>query len=82
MANKKTIKSRVINAFLKGETLNKKDLRRKLRIPRTEMGDYWFDASYMRTVRQLFLDGYLSRKDRGTYAVTKPKRFLKLYNKQ
>jgi hypothetical protein len=81
MANKKTIKSRVINAFLKGETLNKKDLRRKLRIPRTELGDYWFDASYMRTVRKLQEDGYLSRVYRGTYTAINHKKLLKLYTK-
>ncbi len=63
----KTIEKRLLNAFKSGDPLSKMQLRQKLRIPRTELNEFWFDNSYMRTVRKMPSKGLLIRTGPGVY---------------
>jgi predicted transcriptional regulator len=66
----KTISQRVLHAATKEKTINTSVLRRRMRIPRTEMNNEMFNNSIGRTVRYMAEDGLLKRTDRGTYTIT------------
>jgi hypothetical protein len=66
---RKTIEKRLLNAFKGGDSLNKMQLRQKLRIPRTELNEVWFDNSFMRTVRKMTSKGQLTRVSKGVYTI-------------
>jgi len=63
----KTIEKRLLNAFKSGDPLSKMQLRQKLRIPRTELNETWFDNSFMRTARKMASKGLLIRTGPGVY---------------
>jgi len=67
----KTWKERILNAATKEETVNLQTLRRRFRIPSTEMDNESFNNTIGRTVRHLRADGSLKRTERGTYEITR-----------
>lgn len=67
----KTWKERILNAATKEETINRQTLRRRFRIPSTEMDNETFNNTIGRTTRHLFADGELKRTDRGQYEITR-----------
>jgi hypothetical protein len=71
MSNKKTMKARILNAASKETSIRNTNLRRRLRIPGTEMDNVSFNNSILRTARFLMEDGLLKRVARGEYAITK-----------
>lgn len=72
MANKrKTWSERVLNAASKETVITTSTLRRRFRIPTTEMTQESFNNSVMRTVRYMAEDKYLKRIGRGEYRITK-----------
>lgn len=71
MSNKKTTKARVMHAALREDSINVSTLRRRMRIPTTEMDPTSFNNTVMRTTRQLAADGLLKRTTRGEYKITK-----------
>jgi hypothetical protein len=66
----KTIKERVLYAATKEKTITSATLRRRMRIPRTEMSNEYFNNTVMRTVRAAAQDGFLKRVETGTYRIT------------
>jgi len=66
----KTWKERVLNAASKENTITRQVLRRRLRIPATEMDNVYFNDTIGRTARHLYADGYLKRTERGSYKIT------------
>jgi hypothetical protein len=66
----KTISQRVLHAATKEKSITTSVLRRRMRIPRTEMSNESFNNSIGRTVRLMAENGMLKRTDRGTYTIT------------
>ncbi len=71
MANTKTWSERVLNAASKETFINTSVLRKRLRIPGTEVDNISFNNSIMRTVRKMKSEGLLKRIDRGVYRISK-----------
>lgn len=71
MANKKTWSERVLNAASKELIIDASVLRKRLRIPGTELDNVSFNNSIMRTVRKMKSEGLLKRVDRGVYRISK-----------
>jgi hypothetical protein len=71
MANRKTIAERILNAASKEKTINNSTLRRRMRLPKTEVDQISFNNSIMRTARLLTESGMLKRTDRGQFNITK-----------
>ena len=71
MSNKKTIAKRILNAASNEETINNSILRKRMRLPKTEVDQISFNNSIMRTARLLAESGMLKRKDRGVFSITK-----------
>lgn len=71
MSNKKTIAKRILNAASNEETINNSILRKRMRLPKTEVDQISFNNSIMRTARLLAETGMLKRKDRGVFSITK-----------
>lgn len=67
----KTWSERILNAAQKEDTINTSTLRKRFRIPRTEMDPITFDGTVMRTVRRLAESGELNWVYRGTYKITR-----------
>jgi len=67
----KTWSERILNAASKEKEITTQVLRKRLRIPKTEMDPTQFNNSVMRSARYLNENGYLTRTDRGTYRITK-----------
>lgn len=67
----KTWSERILNAAQKEDTINTSTLRKRFRIPRTEMDPVTFDGTVMRTVRRLAENGELNWVNRGTYKITR-----------
>lgn len=67
----KTWKERILNAASKEEVINKSVLRKRFRIPSTEMNSEYFNGSVMRAARKLAEEKCLKRTDRGTYEITR-----------
>lgn len=67
----KTWSQRILNAAQKEDTINTSTLRKRFRIPRTEMDPITFDGTVMRTVRRLAENGSLNWVYRGTYKITR-----------
>lgn len=67
----KTWNERILNAASKEETINTSTLRRRFRIPQTEMSNEFFHNSVMRATRGLAAKKALKRTDRGTYEITR-----------
>lgn len=71
MSNRKTIGQRILHAAAKENQITTSTLRRRMRIPTTEMDQEAFNNSVMRTARSLYENGLLKRTDRGTYCISK-----------
>ena len=71
MANYKTIAQRVLHAATKEKTISTSVLRRRMRIPTTQMDSEYFHNSVMRTTRLLAGEKLLKRTGRGEYTITK-----------
>lgn len=71
MANRKTIAQRVLHAATKEKTISTSVLRRRMRIPTTQMDSEYFNNSVMRTTRALAEEKMLKRTGRGEYTITK-----------
>jgi hypothetical protein len=71
MANYKTIAQRVLHAATKEKTISTSVLRRRMRIPTTQMDSEYFNNSVMRTTRFLAEEKMLKRTGRGEYTITK-----------
>lgn len=71
MSNKKTIAQRVLHAATKEKTISTSVLRRRMRIPATQMASEYFNNSVMRTTRLLAEEKMLKRTGRGEYTITK-----------
>lgn len=69
--NRKTWKERILNAATKEDSINTSTLRRRFRIPATEMNAEYFHNSIMRAVRQLKTDKAMKRTGPGQYELTK-----------
>lgn len=67
----KTWKERVLYAASNEETIDRSTLRRRMRIPSTEMDNRTFDGTVLRAARTAVTEGYLKRKENGVYAITK-----------
>ena len=67
----KTWKERILNAATKEETINRQTLRKRFRIPSTEMNNEAFNNTIGRTTRSLYASKALKRTDRGQYEITK-----------
>lgn len=67
----KTWKERILNAATKEESINRQTLRKRFRIPTTEMDNVTFDGTIGRAARYLKADGLLKRTERGQYEITK-----------
>ena len=71
MSNRKPWTERILNAATKEETVSNSILRRRLRIPTTEMDNFEFNLSVGRSMRHLATKGKLKRVATGEYAITK-----------
>lgn len=71
MANSKTWSERILNAASKEESINVSVLRKRFRLPSTEVNSTQFNNSIMRTARKMAESKLLKRTDRGVYAITK-----------
>ncbi len=71
MSNRKTIAERILNAASKESTINNSTLRKRMRLPKTEVDQISFNNSIMRTARLLAENGMLKRTDRGQFNITK-----------
>jgi hypothetical protein len=69
--NSKTWKERILNAATKEETINRQTLRKRFRIPGTEMSNEEFNNTIGRTARHMKADGLLKRTERGQYQITR-----------
>jgi hypothetical protein len=67
----KTWKERVLYAASNEVSINRSTLRRRMRIPSTEMDNRSFDGTVMRAARTAVSEGLLKRKENGVYALTK-----------
>lgn len=67
----KTWKERVLYAASNEASINRTTLRRRMRIPSTEMDNRSFDGVVMRAARSAVSEGLLKRKENGVYALTK-----------
>jgi hypothetical protein len=67
----KTWKERVLYAASNEVTIDRTTLRRRMRIPSTEMDNRSFDGTVMRAARTAVNEGLLKRKENGVYAITK-----------
>lgn len=67
----KTWNERILNAASKEESINRSTLRRRFRIPQTEMSNEFFHNSVMRATRKLAEKKALKRVDNGTYTITR-----------
>ena len=78
MPKHKTWAERVLNAAGKERIINESVLRRRLRIPKTEMNSRKFHNSVMRTVRLGAepQNGYFKRTGKGEYRITRYGRLL------
>jgi len=71
MTNSKTWKERILNAATKEEVINRQTLRKRFRIPSTEMSNEDYNNSIGRTTRAMKADGLLKRTERGQYQITR-----------
>lgn len=71
MANSKTWSERILNAASKEESINVSVLRKRFRLPSTEVNSTQFNNSIMRTARKMAESKLLKRTDRGVYTITK-----------
>jgi len=71
MSNRKPWTERILNAATKEETVSNPVLRRRLRIPTTEMDNFEFNLSVGRSMRHLANKGKLKRVGTGEYRITK-----------
>ena len=67
----KTWKERVLNAATKEDQIDRSTLRRRFRIPSTEMDNETFNNIIGRTTRHLYAEKALKRTDRGVYEITR-----------
>jgi len=67
----KTWKERVLYAAANEETIDRSTLRRRMRIPTTEMDNRSFDGVVMRAARTAVSEKLLKRVDNGVYRITK-----------
>jgi hypothetical protein len=67
----KTWKERVLYAASNEVSIDRSTLRRRMRIPSTEMDNRSFDGTVMRAARTAVSEGLLKRKENGVYALTK-----------
>ncbi len=67
----KTWKERVLYAASNEVSIDRSTLRRRMRIPSTEMDNRSFDGTVMRAARTAVSQGLLKRKENGVYALTK-----------
>ena len=67
----KTWKERILNAATKEATINRQTLRKRFRIPATEMSNEGYNNSIGRTTRAMKADGLLKRTERGVYQITR-----------
>lgn len=67
----KTWKERVLYAASNEETIDRTTLRRRMRIPSTEMDNRSFDGTVLRSARTAVEEGLLKRKESGVYSITK-----------
>ena len=67
----KTWKERVLYAASNEETISRSTLRRRMRIPSTEMDNRSFDGTVMRAARTAVSEKLLKRMDNGIYRITK-----------
>ncbi len=67
----KTWNERILNAASKEESIDRSTLRRRFRIPQTEMSNEFFHNSVMRATRKLASEKALKRTERGTYEITR-----------
>jgi len=71
MSNRKPWTERILNAATKEDTVSNPVLRRRLRIPTTEMDNFEFNLSVGRSMRYLANEGKLKRVATGKYEITK-----------
>ncbi len=71
MANRKPWTARILNAATKEDSVNRSMLRRRLRLPSTEMDSEQFNRGPGRSLTYLAKGKYLKRTDRGEYTITK-----------
>ena len=67
----KTWKERVLYTASNEETISRSTLRRRMRIPSTEMDNRSFDGTVMRAARTAVTEKLLKRVDNGIYRITK-----------
>lgn len=67
----KTIAERILHAASKETVISNTVLRRRMRIPRTEMNTYEFNNTVLRTARYLNESGELNRVARGKFVITR-----------
>lgn len=67
----KSWKERILNAATKEQSINRQTLRKRFRIPATEMNNESYNNSIGRTTRAMKADGLLKRTDRGQYQITR-----------
>lgn len=70
-SNRKPWTERILNAATKEDFVSNSVLRRRLRIPTTEMNNQEFNRSVGRSMRHLAHKGKLKRVDLGEYTITK-----------
>lgn len=71
MANSKTWSARILNAASKETSINTSVLRKRFRLPSTEVSNTAFNGTIMRTARKMAESKLLKRTDRGVYSITK-----------
>jgi len=71
MSNRKPWTERILNAASKEDVVSNPVLRRRLRIPTTEMDNFDFNISVGRSMRHLAKKGKLKRVGNGEYRITK-----------
>lgn len=67
----KTWKERILNAATKEDQIDRSTLRKRFRIPSTEMDNETFNNTIGRSARHLYANKALKRTDRGTYEITR-----------
>lgn len=70
-SNRKPWTERILNAATKEQTVSNSTLRRRFRIPQTEMSNDEFNTSIGRSMVHLAHTGRLQRVNRGEYKITK-----------
>tara|TARA_R110000868_G_scaffold92791_1_gene257355 strand:+ start:669 stop:917 length:249 start_codon:yes stop_codon:yes gene_type:complete len=71
MTNSKTWKERILNAATKEQSINRQTLRKRFRLPSTEMNNEAFNNTIGATARAMRADGLLKRTARGVYQITR-----------